>query len=53
MREAGQARVDVLGRLLEVGLDRIICFPARWDPTIDGQGRFAEDCRAAGIELGT
>jgi F420-dependent oxidoreductase-like protein len=52
MRDAGQARVDVLGRLLEVGLDRIICFPARWDPTIEGQGRFAEDCRAAGIELG-
>jgi F420-dependent oxidoreductase-like protein len=51
MRDAGQARVDVLGRLLEVGLDRIICFPARWDPTIDGQERFAEDCRAAGIEL--
>ena len=52
MREAGQARVDVLARLLEVGLDRIICFPARWDPTIEGQERFAEDCRAAGIELG-
>jgi F420-dependent oxidoreductase-like protein len=52
MREAGQARVDVLARLRDVGLDRIICFPARWDPTIEGQERFAEDCRAAGIELG-
>jgi alkanesulfonate monooxygenase SsuD/methylene tetrahydromethanopterin reductase-like flavin-dependent oxidoreductase (luciferase family) len=51
MRDAGQARVDVLGRLLEVGLDRIICFPGRWDPTVEGQERFAEDCRAAGIVL--
>lgn len=51
MRDPGQARVDVLARLLEVGLDRIICFPARWNPTIEGQERFAEDCRAAGIEL--
>jgi F420-dependent oxidoreductase-like protein len=51
MRHPGQARVDVLARLLEVGLDRIICFPARWDPTIEGQERFAEDCRTAGIEL--
>jgi F420-dependent oxidoreductase-like protein len=51
MRHPGQARVDILARLREVGLDRIICFPARWDPTIEGQERFAEDCRTAGIEL--
>jgi F420-dependent oxidoreductase-like protein len=52
MRDAGQARIDVLARLLEIGLDRIICFPGRWAPTIEAQERFAEDCRAAGIELG-
>jgi F420-dependent oxidoreductase-like protein len=52
MREPGQRRVDVLGRLLEVGLDRIICFPGRWDPSVAAQERFAEDCRAAGIVLG-
>jgi F420-dependent oxidoreductase-like protein len=51
MRHPGQARVDVIARLREVGLDRIVCFPARWDPTIEGQERFAEDVRAAGVEL--
>jgi F420-dependent oxidoreductase-like protein len=51
VRHAGQARVDVVARLQEVGLDRIVCFPARCDPTIEGQERFAEDVRAAGVEL--
>jgi F420-dependent oxidoreductase-like protein len=51
MRDAGQARVDVLARFAETGLDRIVCFPARWSPTVEAQALFAEDCRAAGIEL--
>jgi F420-dependent oxidoreductase-like protein len=51
MRDPGQARVDMLGRFLEVGLDRIICFPGRWAPTLEAQERFAEDCLAAGIVL--
>jgi len=51
MRDTGQARVDVLGTLRETGLDRIVCFPARWSPTVEAQERFAEDVRAAGVEL--
>ena len=47
----GQARVDVLGELAAVGLDRIVCFPTRWSPTIETQAAFAEDCRAAGLTL--
>ena len=35
----------------EIGLDRIVCFPARWAPTVEAQERFAEDVQAAGIEL--
>jgi F420-dependent oxidoreductase-like protein len=51
MRETGQARVDAIARFAEVGLDRIVCFPARWSPTIEAQEEFAGDVRAAGVEL--
>ena len=51
MREAGQARVDVLGELARVGMDRIVCFPTRWSPTIEAQAAFAGDCEAAGLPL--
>ena len=51
LRERGQARVDQLAALAATGLDRLIGFPGRWDPTTDGQAAFAEDCRAAGIRL--
>ena len=51
MRDAGQARIDVIGELREVGLDRIVCFPTRWSPTVEAQESFADDCRAAGAEL--
>jgi F420-dependent oxidoreductase-like protein len=51
LRERGQARVDQLGALAATGLDRLIGFPGRWDPTTEGQAAFAEDCRAAGIGL--
>jgi len=51
-RTPGQERVDRLGGYAAVGLDRIVCFPTRWDPTTDAQAAFAEDCRAAGLTLG-
>ena len=35
----------------EIGLDRIVCFPTRWSPTLEAQAAFAEDCRAAGFAL--
>ncbi len=52
MREAGQARVDLIGRYGQVGVARLVAFPARWSPTMETLARFAEDCRTAGIELG-
>jgi F420-dependent oxidoreductase-like protein len=52
MRDAGQERVDTLAGFAEIGLDRVVCFPTRWSPTTDAQEAFAQDCRAAGIELG-
>ena len=33
------------------GLDRLACFPGRWDTSVEAQERFAEDCEAAGIVL--
>jgi F420-dependent oxidoreductase-like protein len=51
MRPRGQQRVDSLGSLADVGLARVICFPTRWDPTVDAQAAFADDCRAAGLVL--
>ena len=51
MRHAGQRRVDRLGAMAAVGLDRIVCFPTRWAPTTDAQAAFAEDCRSAGLAL--
>jgi F420-dependent oxidoreductase-like protein len=52
MRATGQARVDTIAGLAEIGLDRIVCFPTRWSPTAETQAAFAEDCRAAGVTLG-
>jgi F420-dependent oxidoreductase-like protein len=51
MRDAGQARVDTIAAMAETGLDRIVCFPTRRSPTAEAQASFAEDCRAAGVEL--
>jgi alkanesulfonate monooxygenase SsuD/methylene tetrahydromethanopterin reductase-like flavin-dependent oxidoreductase (luciferase family) len=53
MREAGEARVDLLGRYREIGLDRVVAFPTRWSPTAEAQAAFAADVRRAGIELGS
>ena len=52
MRPTGQARVDTIAGLAEIGLDRIVCFPTRWSPTEETQAAFAEDCHAAGVTLG-
>jgi hypothetical protein len=43
--------VDLLGRLAETGLSRVVCFPTRWSPTLEAQAALADDCRAAGISL--
>jgi len=51
MRAAGRARIDLLAGYAAVGLDRIVCFPTHWAPTTEAQASFAEDVRAAGIEL--
>jgi F420-dependent oxidoreductase-like protein len=51
MRDSGQARVDRLARMQEIGLDRLVAFPTRWSPTVEAQAAFADDCRAAGISL--
>src|SRR6266508_2705901 len=47
VRPEGAERIDFLGSLLEFGLSRVVCFPARWSIELDAQARFAEDCRAA------
>ena len=51
VREPGQERVDFLGALAALGLDRVVCFPTRWNPTAEAQAVFAEDCVAAGLSL--
>jgi F420-dependent oxidoreductase-like protein len=50
-QEAGQARVDFIGRCAAVGLSRLVAFPTRLAPTVEAQALFAQDCRAAGIEM--
>ena len=52
VRRAGQARVDRIGEFAAIGLDRLVAFPTRWEPTLEAQAAFAEDCRSAGIALG-
>ena len=52
-RADGQARVDRLGAYAELGLDRLVAFPSRWDTSEDGLASFAADCEAAGIALAT
>jgi F420-dependent oxidoreductase-like protein len=51
-RPRGQARVDLIAAYAATGLDRLVAFPTRWDPTTDAQAAFAEDCRSAGVVLG-
>ena len=51
--EPGEARVDLIGRYAGIGVDRIVCFPTKRDPSFEAQARFAEDCVAAGVRLHT
>ena len=51
VRVPGQATVDLLGALQDLGLSRAVCFPSRWSTELDVQARFAEDCRTAGVEM--
>jgi len=51
VRPVGQERVDRLGAFADLGLDRLVTFPSRWDTSEDGLARFADDCRAAGLPL--
>ena len=53
VRAPGQARIDHLAGLAAIGLDRVVCFPTRWEPTLESQAAFADDCRAAGLTLAT
>jgi F420-dependent oxidoreductase-like protein len=50
-RADGQARIDRLGAYDELGLDRIVMFPSRWDTTDEGLASLAADVRAAGLPL--
>jgi alkanesulfonate monooxygenase SsuD/methylene tetrahydromethanopterin reductase-like flavin-dependent oxidoreductase (luciferase family) len=52
VRPSGAQRIDFLASLVALGLDRVVCFPSRWGPTQETQERFADDCEAAGAELG-
>ncbi|HET9346725.1 MAG TPA: hypothetical protein VFO05_13610, partial [Candidatus Limnocylindrales bacterium] len=49
VKEPGQQRIDTLGALGEMGLDRLVAFPTRYGATREVQDQFAEDCRAAGL----
>jgi F420-dependent oxidoreductase-like protein len=49
VREPGEERVDLLGQLAEIGLDRLVAFPTRYGANRDVQASFAEDCRTAGL----
>jgi len=51
VRDAGQQRVDLMAEFAATGLDRIVCFPTKYDPSLEAQAAFADDCIAAGIEL--
>jgi F420-dependent oxidoreductase-like protein len=51
VRAPGQERVDLIAGFAEIGLDRVVAFPTRWSPTVETQAAFAEDVRAAGVEL--
>ncbi|HET7031090.1 MAG TPA: hypothetical protein VFI34_11310, partial [Candidatus Limnocylindrales bacterium] len=53
VKEPGARRVETLGRLAELGLDRLVAFPTRYGATREVQEAFAADVRAAGIELAT
>jgi F420-dependent oxidoreductase-like protein len=47
----GQERVERIAAFADIGIDRLVCFPTKQQPTLEAQARFAEDCRAAGVPL--
>ena len=47
----GAERAALIRAFADIGVDRLICFPTKRQPTLEAQARFAEDCIAAGIEL--
>lgn len=49
--QPGADRIDLIRQYSDIGVDRIVCFPTKKDPSVGAQEAFAEDCRAAGIEL--
>ena len=49
VRVAGPRRADLLARLAEIGLDRVVAFPTRYGAEPEVQAAFAEDCRVAGL----
>jgi alkanesulfonate monooxygenase SsuD/methylene tetrahydromethanopterin reductase-like flavin-dependent oxidoreductase (luciferase family) len=49
IRRRGQERVDLLGEMANLGLARVMAFPARWGDDPELQASFAEDCRTAGF----
>ena len=51
VREPGEARVEFLGKLQDLGLSRLVAFPTRYGPECDVQAAFAEDCLAAGLPM--
>jgi F420-dependent oxidoreductase-like protein len=49
IRPNGQERVDFLGQVRDLGIERIVCFLGRWSVELEAQERFAEDCRVVGL----
>ncbi len=49
--DGGPGRVDLIGEYQDIGLDRLICFPTKVEPTMEAQASLAEDCTAAGVRL--
>jgi F420-dependent oxidoreductase-like protein len=49
--EPGRQRADRIAAFAATGIDRLICFPTKRQPTFEAQARFAEDCAAAGVQL--
>ena len=47
----GQERIGRIAAYAEAGVDRIVCFPTKRDPSVEAQASFAEDCKAAGVTL--
>ena len=47
----GQERIDHIAAYADAGVDRIVCFPTKREPTVETQASFAEDCKAAGVTL--